>query len=146
MNESLNISVEKLSFNFSCMFLNPHIFFQFELLLYWCIWSKKPQRMNFKSILFQKLFWPFTVRKICPSDLKIFANYWPSASNFEKKNWSLVHLFLKVGPNNFGNRMPVSYKPFVTDTCPDRHLHQENPTNLDVCYTAAVQKILTHVP
>ena len=35
-----------------------------------------------KAFCYQKLFWPFTVRINCSSDLKIFANSRPSASNF----------------------------------------------------------------
>ena len=36
-----------------------------------------------ESILFQKSSLPFTVRINCSSDLKMFANSWPSASNFK---------------------------------------------------------------
>ena len=36
-----------------------------------------------KAFCYQKLFWPFTVRINCSSDLKYFANSQPSASNFK---------------------------------------------------------------
>ena len=36
-----------------------------------------------KAFCYQKLFWPFTVWINCSSDLKIFANSRPSASNFK---------------------------------------------------------------
>jgi hypothetical protein len=36
-----------------------------------------------KAFCYQKLFWPFTVWTNCCSDLKIFANSCPSASNFK---------------------------------------------------------------
>ena len=39
------------------------------------------------------------------SDLKNFANSWPSESNF--KTFSRSHFFLIVGQNNFGNKIPV---------------------------------------
>ena len=42
----------------------------------------------------------------CSSDLKIFANSRPSASNFKSFSRSLEHFFLIVGQNNFGNKIP----------------------------------------
>ena len=36
-----------------------------------------------KALCYQKLFWPFTVWINRSSDLKNFANSWPSASNFK---------------------------------------------------------------
>jgi hypothetical protein len=56
--------------------------------------------------LYQKLFWPFTVWINCSSDLKIFANSWPSASNLQSFFRSLEQFFLAVGQNNFGNKIP----------------------------------------
>ena len=53
-----------------------------------------------------KIFWPFTIWINCSSDLKNFANTWPSASNFKKKSQSLEHFFLTVGQNNFCNKIP----------------------------------------
>ena len=44
-----------------------------------------------KHSLYQKLFWPFTVRTNCSSDLKIFANSQPSASNFKSFSRWLEH-------------------------------------------------------
>ena len=60
-----------------------------------------------KAFCCQKLFWPFTVWINCSSDLKIFANYQPSASNFKSLSWSLKHFFLIVGQSNFGINIPV---------------------------------------
>ena len=61
--------------NFSCMVPNPNIFP--DLNSNWSIFiiSEKPPGTS-------KLFWPFTVRTNCSSDLKTFANSRPSASNF----------------------------------------------------------------
>ena len=59
-----------------------------------------------KAFCYQKLFWPFTVRINCSSDLKNFANSRPSASNFKSFSRSLEHCFLTVGQNNFGNKIP----------------------------------------
>ena len=56
-----------------------------------------------KPFCYQKLFWPFTV---CSSDLKIFVNSGPSASNFKFFSWSLEQFFLTVDQNNFGNKIP----------------------------------------
>ena len=43
----------------------------------------------------------------CSSDLKNFANSWPSALNL-KFSQSLKQFFLTVGQNNFGNKIPFS--------------------------------------
>ena len=40
------------------------------------------------------------------SDLKIFANSQPSASNFRSFSQSLEQFFLTVGQNNFGKKIP----------------------------------------
>ena len=50
------------------------------------------------------MFWPFTVWTNCSSDIKNFANFRPSASNF--KSFALEH-FLTVGQNNFGNKISL---------------------------------------
>ena len=59
-----------------------------------------------KALCYQKLFWPFTVWINCSSDLNIFANSRPSASNFKSFSRSLEQFFLTVGQNNFGNKIP----------------------------------------
>ena len=41
----------------------------------------------------------------CTSDLKNFANSWPSASNFQIFSQTLKQFFLTVGQNNFGNKI-----------------------------------------
>ena len=60
-----------------------------------------------KAFCYQKLFWPFTVWINCSSDLKNFASFQPSASNFTSFSWSLEQFFLTVGQNNFGNKIPL---------------------------------------
>ena len=70
--------------NFSCMFLNPDIFFNLNyncsnLLDLRNLWEQVK-----KAVCYQKLFCPFTVWINCFSDLKNFANSWPSASNFKR--------------------------------------------------------------
>ena len=69
-----------------------------------------------KAFCYQKLFWPFTVWINCSSDLKIFANSWPSASNFKSFSWSLEQFFLTVGQNNFGNKIPGPQNTIFTHT------------------------------
>ena len=59
-----------------------------------------------KAFCYQKLLWPFTVWINCSSDLKIFENSRPSASNFKSFSQSLEQFFLTVGQNNFGNKIP----------------------------------------
>ena len=59
-----------------------------------------------KAFCYKKLFWPFTVRINCFSDLKTFESSRPSASNFKSFSRSLEHFFQRVGQNNFGNKIP----------------------------------------
>ena len=61
-----------------------------------------------KAFCYQELFWPFTVWINCLSDLKNFANFRPSASNFKKISRSLEQSFLTVVQNNFGNKIPFT--------------------------------------
>ena len=63
---------------------------------------------------YQKLFCPFTVLINCSSDLKIFKNSRPSASNFKSFSRSLEQFFLTVGQNNFGNKIPFFFKKLIT--------------------------------
>ena len=60
-----------------------------------------------KEFCYQKLFWPFTVWINCSSDLKHFANSWPSASNFKSLSRSVEQFFLTIGQNNFRNKIPL---------------------------------------
>ena len=48
------------------------------------------------------------------SDLKIFENSRPSASNFKSFSQSLEHIFLTIGRKNFGNKIPFLGYPIVT--------------------------------
>ena len=68
-----------------------------------------------KAFCYQKLFWPFTIWINWPSDLKFFANSWPSASNFKSFSQSLEQCFLTVGQNNFGNKIPIVF--FYSQSC-----------------------------
>ena len=52
-------------------------------------------------------FQAFTVQINCSNDITIFANSWPSASNFKSVSKSLGHFFLTVGQNNYGNKIPI---------------------------------------
>ena len=62
----------------------------------------------FRSLEYQKLFWPFTVWINCSSDLKIFANSRPSASNFKRFFYHLneFKLIFNIGEhsNTYDNR------------------------------------------
>ena len=77
-----------------------------------CIWlyMRNLQEQVKKAFCYQKLFWPFTVWINCSSDLKIFENSRPSASNFKSFSRSLEQFFLTVGQNNFGNKIPLLAK------------------------------------
>ena len=66
-------------------------------------WRKRGNRSEFHSERNYYLQnWYF-------SDLKIFANSRPSASNFKSFSWSLEQFFLTVGQNNFGNKLPFLF-------------------------------------
>ena len=106
-----------LFFNFSYRFLNPN-FFPIWILCYSCFVytqylskyfkriyaggctvktnSNYLQEEILKSILFQKLYWPFTVRINCSSDLKSFSQ-------------SIEQFFHTVCQNNFGNKIPILF-------------------------------------
>ena len=69
--------------NFSCMFLNPNIFSNWNSYCCNLSYLRNLQEQVKKAFCYQKLFWPFTVRRNCSSDLKIFANcLQPLISNF----------------------------------------------------------------
>ena len=59
-----------------------------------------------KAFCYHNWFWPCIVWINCSSDLKKFANSRPSTSNFKSFSQSLEKIFLTVGQNNFGNRIP----------------------------------------
>ena len=61
---------------------------------------------------YKKLLWHFTVWMNRSSDLKTFANSWPSASNFKSEQY-----FLIVGKNNLGNKIQMFFWWFSGDIC-----------------------------
>ena len=72
---------------------------------------------------------------ICSSDLKIVENSRPSASNFKSFSRSLEQLFLTVGQNNFGNKIPVMFAThFFTNSkfrnicCSKKFIISEHPS------------------
>ena len=65
-------TVRKCSFsNFSCMFLNPNIFFQILIVLIHYISMRNLQEQVKKAFCYQKLFWSFKVWINCSSDFSI---------------------------------------------------------------------------
>ena len=72
-----------------------------------------------KAFCYQKLFWPFTVRTNCSSDLKFFANSWPSVLNF--KSFSLITrtIFSHSRSEQFGNKIPFNQELFLTLSIPE---------------------------
>ena len=94
----------------SCsLFVTFHVGFQtqiiFENLNYYCSNLsnlRNLQKQVKKAFCQQKLFWPFTVRINCSSDLKIFENSRSSASNFKSFSRLLEQFIQTVkGHNNF---------------------------------------------
>ena len=74
------------------MFLNPifsHLNFNCSNLLD----SRNLQEQVEKAFFYQKFFWPFSVWINCSTNLKNFANYRPSASNFQSFSRSLEQFF-----------------------------------------------------
>ena len=104
--DKISLRMKHTYSNFSCMLLNPNIFFQFSNssnLLY----LRNLQEQVKQAFCYQKLFWPFTVWINCSNDLKNFANSRPSASNFKSFSRSLEQFFLTVGQNNVSNKIPI---------------------------------------
>ena len=66
--------------NFSCMFLNPNNFFSLNSNCSNLLDLRNLKQTVKKAYCYQKLFWPFTVRTNCSSDLNFFANSRPSVS------------------------------------------------------------------
>ena len=89
--------------NFSCMFLNPNNFSNSNSNCYNLLDMRNLQEQVKKAFCYQKLFWPVWIN--CSNDLKIFANFWPSAPNFKSFSRWLEHFFLTVVQNNFGNKI-----------------------------------------
>ena len=65
------------------------------------------QKQVRKAFFCQKLFWPFTVRTNCTSDQILRCQSSPSNFNFFFSNTRTI--FLTVGQNNFGNKMPFFF-------------------------------------
>ena len=61
------------------------------------------------------MFWPFTVLINCSSNLKLFANSQPSASNFKSFSQSLEYFLPTVGRNNFGNKKQFFFYLYKTN-------------------------------
>ena len=88
--------------NFSCMFLNPCLFSNLNYICSNLLDMRNRQERIKKTLCYQKLFWPFTMR----INLKNVANSRPSASNFKSFSRSLEYFFLAVGQNTFGSKIP----------------------------------------
>ena len=86
-----------------CSFLNPNYFFFPIWVLIILIHT------SLKSILFQKNVLTFHGWKICPSDLKVFANSRPSTSNSKSFSESMEQFFLTIGQTNFRNTILRTY-------------------------------------
>ena len=86
---------EKNFSNFSCMFLSKSKII-FSNLTFNCSnlldMTNLQERVK-KAFCYQNLFWPFTVWINCSSDLKNFANSWPTASNFKSFSQLLEQFF-----------------------------------------------------
>ena len=89
------------------MFLNANIFSNLNSNCSKLLDLRNFQEQVKKAFCYLKLFWPFNVWTNCSSDLKMFTNSQPSASNLKSFSWSLEQFFLTVGQNNFGNKIPL---------------------------------------
>ena len=88
--------------------------------------SADSKQNTFSKSLFQDSFWHIFWaiwkmhhtfwKKATFSNLKIFANSQPSASNFKFFSLSLDHFFLTVGQNNLSNKIPLFNEDFEYDT------------------------------
>ena len=69
------------------------------------IWETYRKKLKMHSI--SNIGLTFQCLLNCSTDLKIFANSQPSASNFKSFSRSLEHFFLALGQNNFGNKISL---------------------------------------
>ena len=83
------------------------------IVLIYQMWETSRNKLNKHSVT-KNCSDLFTVWINCSSDLKFFANFRPSASNFKSFSQSLGQFFLTVGQSNFATKYQLS----------------ENPTNL----------------
>ena len=74
------------------------------------IWETSRNKLKTHSVIKNCPVW-----MNCCSDLRIFANSWPSASNFKSFSRSLEQFFLTVGQNNFGNKIPMYFNIWTND-------------------------------
>ena len=92
--------------------------------------------------MFPKLCWPFTVWINCSSDPKLFANSWPSALNFKSFSGSQTQFFLKVGQNNFGNKIPLNSSIFPDVSFHSKHkyyqVHQCNFFSSELAFDPSI--------
>ena len=86
IRSTINKTENKFS-NFSCMCLNPNIFFPIWILIV-LIYE------ILETFKLKNLFWLFTYWINCSSDLKNFENSLPSASNFKTFSGSLEQFLL----------------------------------------------------
>ena len=98
------IAPTKTFSNFSCMFLNPNFFSNFNSHFSNLLDLRSLQEQVTKAFCYQELFWPFTVWINCSSNLK-FCKFLAFILKFLKFFWSLEHFFLTVDQNNFGNEI-----------------------------------------
>ena len=79
-------------------------------MLYFLEWETSRNKLKNHSLTKNCSNLSVTVWINCCSDLKNFANFWPSASNFKSFSQSLEHFFLTVGQNNSDNKIPFKKK------------------------------------
>ena len=80
------------------------------IVLFFEIWETSRNIQVTTAFCYQKLFWLFTGWINCSSDdLKNFENSRPSASHFKSFSRSLKQLFLVLGQNNFGSKIPITF-------------------------------------
>ena len=91
---------------FPADFWIPIFFSNFNSNLYNSIDMRNLQEQIKKAFCYQKLFWTFTVRTNCSSDLNSFLQFLSLQSRISKiLSQSLEQFFLTVGQDNFGNKI-----------------------------------------
>ena len=72
----------------------------------------------------------------------MFANSWPSALNFKSFSGSQTQFFLKVGQNNFGNKIPLNSSIFPDVSFHSKHkyyqVHQCNFFSSELAFDPSI--------
>ena len=101
-----NISKKAFFFYFFLHFSKSQYFFHLNYNCSNSLDKKNLQEHVEEKFCYQKLFGPFNVQTNCTSDCEYLLKLEAKSREFARILRSLEHFFLRVGQNNFGNKVP----------------------------------------